>query len=113
MGPCLPVVVEAHPHLVLRIVTSPEAVAVAASEANGALYRALEVSGLGAADVTRGADVIVDYVNGAVLARATPPAGGELGDRELGGDPGLEEALDDVFEFGLDVVIAGLLHFVP
>jgi TetR/AcrR family transcriptional regulator, tetracycline repressor protein len=96
-------VVEAHPNLVLRIVTSPAAVAVAAGEANAALYRALQVSGLRPVDVQRGADVIVDYVNGSVLATA----GGEAADR------GLSEALDDVFEFGLDVVIIGLVHLVP
>ncbi|MEA2705134.1 MAG: TetR/AcrR family transcriptional regulator, tetracycline repressor protein [Actinomycetota bacterium] len=115
-------VVVAHPHLVLRIVTSPDAVAVAAGETNGALYRSLQLSGLGPADIERGAGVIVDYVNGAVLAKATPPSAGEPADREPAGrepaeretaDRELDEVLDDVFEFGLDVVIAGLLHYVP
>ncbi len=96
-------VVEGHPNLVLRIVTSPAAVAVAAGEANAALYRALQVSGLRPVDVERGADVIIDYVNGSVLATA----GGEAAER------GLSEALDDVFEFGLDVLIVGLVHLVP
>ena len=96
-------VVEAHPKLVLRIVTSPEAVALAAGEANGALYRALQLSGLRPADVGRGAGVIVDFVNGSVL----PKASAEVAER------GLAEALDDAFEFGLDVVIAGLVHLVP
>jgi hypothetical protein len=100
-------VVEAHPNLVLRIVTSQDAVAVAAGEVNGALHRALQLSGLRPAHVERGVDVIVDFVNGSLLATATKHPEGEPA------DPGLSETLDDVFEFGLDVVIAGLVHLVP
>ena len=96
-------VVEAHPSLVVRIVTSPDAVSVAAGEANAALHRALALSRLRPADVERGANVVVDYVNGAVLATAA----GQLLDDDL------RQALDDAFEFGLDVVIAGLVHLVP
>lgn len=94
-------VVEAHPNLVVQIVTSPDAVAVAAGEANGALYRALERSGLRKADAERGAGVIVDYVNGAVLATGA------------GLDPALSAALDAAFEWGLTVVLRGLEQRVP
>lgn len=90
-------VVAAHPNLVLEIVTRPDAAAVAAGHTSEGLHRALERSGLRRSDVARGADVIVDYVNGAVLATAS---------RTL--SSALRNELDAAFEFGLGVVIAGL-----
>jgi TetR/AcrR family transcriptional regulator, tetracycline repressor protein len=96
-------VVESHPNLAMTIVTSPVAVAVAAGEANAALRRALRESGLRPADAERAGGVIVDYVNGSVLPKATGEAV----------EAGLADALDDLFEFGLDVIVAGLVHLVP
>lgn len=79
-----------HPNLVLRIVSDPVAVAVAAERANEALYGALEASGLPAGAVVPAADLVVDYVNGFVLGGVDAPA-----DRAG-------------FEFGLDAILAGL-----
>ena len=90
-------VVASHPSLIVTIVTTPDAVAVAAPEANSSLYPALELAGLRPADVERAAAVIVDYVNGAVLAKA---AGGL--------DQEMSDAVESFFEFGLGVVIAGI-----
>ena len=92
-------IVEAHPNLILKIVTSPDAVAVASSEANEALLRALSLSGLAPEDVGRAADIVVDFVNGTALARASA---------EVNADEALTEELDQVFAFGLSVVLDGL-----
>ena len=64
----------AHPNLVLRIVSDPMAVAVAAVEANESLYAALESAGLDPGTVVRAADLIVDFVNGFILAHASGAA---------------------------------------
>jgi AcrR family transcriptional regulator len=90
-------IVVAHPNLVLEVVTRPDAVAVAASHANDSLHRALEGSGLRPVDVVRSGDVIVDYVNGSVLAAAR----GEL-------PSDVVDELDASFDFGLGLVIAGI-----
>jgi TetR/AcrR family tetracycline transcriptional repressor len=66
-------VAAAHPNLVLRIVADPAAVAIATVRVNEALYAPLEASGLPAAHVAAAGDVIVDYVNGYVLAEAAGP----------------------------------------
>jgi TetR/AcrR family transcriptional regulator, tetracycline repressor protein len=66
-------VAAAHPNLVLQIVADPAAVAIAAVRVNEALYATLETSGLPAAHVAAAGDVIVDYVNGYVLAEAAGP----------------------------------------
>jgi hypothetical protein len=116
----------AHPNLVLQIVSDPAAVAVAAVQANESLYAALEASGLPARSVVRAADLVVDYVNGSVLASAGSfgeggdPAAlafetalmGRLGDqtpvqRRLLADPKVREGRDG-FDFGLDVILAGV-----
>lgn len=115
----------AHPNLVLELVTDPGAAAAAALKATEALYEALSASGLPARDVVRAADLVVDYVNGFTLAEAAGPLG-ELDDRRelmerlverpaektptmarvLGELAGEDLAVD--FEFGLDVILAGL-----
>jgi TetR/AcrR family transcriptional regulator, tetracycline repressor protein len=113
-----------HPNLVLRIVTDPGAVAVAAVHANEALYRALEESGLPRHDVVRAADVVVDFVNGSVLGEvsgaasndavrafrealdAQPPEAVAAQRRVLGHDTGGTPRHS--FELGLDLLLAGL-----
>jgi TetR/AcrR family transcriptional regulator, tetracycline repressor protein len=120
-------VARAHPNLALQIVSDPAGVAIAAIQANEALYAALDASGLPAKAVIRAADLIVDYVNGSVL----PDASGSS-DRadaaaafwaELHSRPPEQTAVQrrlltdsaivddrDSFGFGLDVILAGLDH---
>jgi TetR/AcrR family transcriptional regulator, tetracycline repressor protein len=115
----------AHPHLVLQIVSNPSAVAVAAAHVNESLYGALEKSGLPAKTVVRAADLIVDYVNGSVLAVASDtdhdvdataalraeidarPRDQTTVQRRLLSDPSVAENRDS-FRFGLDIIFAGL-----
>lgn len=92
-------IAEAHPHLISTIVTSPAAVATAASRANDGLNRAIADSPLPRKEISRGSGVVVDYVNGAVLASAS---------EAVRGDSALRAELDAGFEFGLDVIVAGL-----
>lgn len=117
-------VAQAHPNLVLRIVTEPGVVAIAAVQANETLYRALELSGLRPTDVVRAADIIVDFVNGSVLAEVTDDSRAEATvafRAELDARPDGEVAAQrrvlknghrgearDSFDFGLDVILAGL-----
>jgi TetR/AcrR family transcriptional regulator, tetracycline repressor protein len=97
----------AHPNLVLRIVSDPAAVAVAATRIDGALHSALEAAGLPREHIMQVADVIVDYINGFALAFAsvivdrpdTPAA--------------TEQDMRDSFEFGLDLILAGVRSFLP
>jgi TetR/AcrR family tetracycline transcriptional repressor len=79
----------AHPNLVLRIVSDAAAVAIAAERINAPLYAALEASGLAPEYASRVADVIVDYINGFVLAEASH------GPTQAG------------FDFGIDLILAG------
>lgn len=113
-----------HPNLVLRIVAEPLAVAVAAVQANESLYAALEAGGLPADIVMLGADLIVDYVNGVAVATATgavqDPAALAAFEAELAAQPPERVAVQrrlldeadyagrDSFEFGLEVILAGL-----
>lgn len=127
-------VARAHPNLVLRIVSDPDAVAVAAVWANESLYGALEASGLPAASAVRAADLVVDYVNGYMLGAVPASASGagheadagaalraELAarppdqttvQRRLLARPAAAEGRDS-FSFGLDVILAGLASLVP
>jgi TetR/AcrR family tetracycline transcriptional repressor len=118
-------VAQAHPNLVLRIVSDPGAVAVAAVLANEALYAALDDAGLAPGDVVRAADLVVDYVNGYVLGQVAAehasadavaafhaaldaqPAGAVPVQRRLLAQPGTGAGRDS-FGFGLDVIVAGL-----
>jgi AcrR family transcriptional regulator len=128
----------AHPNLVLRILADLESVAIAATEANESLYGALDAAGLEPMDAVRGADTIVDFVHGVVLAEAAAGAGSSGGG---GGGAGtgtssraatnaFDEALDslppdqvpvqlrlraatrgrprDSFTFGLELILTGL-----
>lgn len=118
-------VAAAHPNLVLRIVADPATVAVAAVHANESLFEALEASGLPPALVVRAADVIVDFVNGAALALASPLTPGvdtvEAFEAELTATPAERTSVQrriladrdllehrDSFDFGLDVILSGI-----
>jgi len=122
-------VARAHPHLVLRIVADPAVVAVAAVRVNESLFAALEASGLPPAHVAAAADVIVDFVNGYVLAEASGPYDGEAAMAaflaELDAQPAEAVAAQrrafaagrprghDGFAYGLDVILAGLAARIP
>ncbi len=117
----------AHPNLVLRILSDTATVAAAAATANESPYAALEASGLPAHDVVRGADVIVDYVHGVVLAEAgattnSPDALAAFAaalDELPREDVAVQRRLlagagaRDSFGFGLDVILAGLSARLP
>jgi TetR/AcrR family transcriptional regulator, tetracycline repressor protein len=119
---------EAHPNLVLRIVADPAAVAVAAVRINETLYAALDAAGLAPSEIRHGAGLIVDYVNGYTLAFAAgpiPPDAAATFRAELESRPPEEVAVQrrlldedddtpeqDGFEFGLDVILAGLAGLV-
>jgi AcrR family transcriptional regulator len=83
----------AHPNLVLRIVTDAQAVSVAAGQINASLQAALETGGLPPRAVSGGVGLIVDYVNGYVLAAVsfTHPV------------------KDKGFDFAIDTILAGLV----
>ena len=114
-----------HPNLVLHLVSNPRAGAVAALEANEALFGALVGAGFPPRVVLRAADLVVDYVNGFALGESGGPLGGP-GEREwfrallevqpADKFPGLRRVYDGVteeesrsdFEYGLGVILAGL-----
>jgi len=115
----------AHPNLVLQIVSEPDAVAVAAAQANESLYGALEASGLPPKAVVQAADLIVDYVNGSVLAAVAGGVDEEYAAaalrNELEARPAEQTAVQrrllsdssvatgrSSFEFGLGVILTGL-----
>jgi AcrR family transcriptional regulator len=118
-------VAQDHPNLVLRIVSDPAVVAVAAVLANEALYAALDAAGLSPGEVVRAADLVVDYVNGFALGQVAAahasaaaveafqaaleaqPADAIPVQRRLLGEAGTGEYRDS-FRFGLDVILAGL-----
>jgi AcrR family transcriptional regulator len=81
----------AHPNLVLRIVGDPVAVGVGAARINPPLVGALEAAGFASGQVEHAVAVLVDYVNGFVLAEAS----------------GAFEGADG-FAFGIDTLLAGL-----
>jgi TetR/AcrR family tetracycline transcriptional repressor len=114
----------AHPNLVLRMLADTATVAVAAAAVNESLYAALEESGLAPIDAVQGADVIVDFVHGVVLAESSAATHGEEAvaafNAALDGLPPENVAVQrrlleaageqrrDSFVFGLDVILAGL-----
>ena len=114
-----------HPNLAVHLVSDPPAAAAATLEANEALYEALAASGMEARDVVRAADLVVDYVNGFALAESAGPLGDlddrresleRLVERPAETTPTMARVLDEIsgeelpvdFEFGLDVILAGL-----
>jgi AcrR family transcriptional regulator len=122
-------VARAHPNLVLRIVADPAAVAAAAVRVNESLYSALEDSGLPPDHVAAAADVVVDFVNGYVLAEANGPQDtgaamaafvAEIDAQPAGAVAAQRRALaagrprgHDGFAFGLDLILAGLDRHLP
>ena len=119
----------AHPNLVLQIVSNAAASTEAMLEVSEPLYAALEAAGLPPRGVVGAADLVVDYVHGFALGEVAAPAGppgyarallklleerpagelpamrrvfGSLAREELRGD------FDSGFEFGLDVIVAGI-----
>lgn len=116
---------QAHPNLVLYLVTDRESAAVAALDLNEALYEALAEAGLSPRLIVQASDLIVDYVNGFALGEVSGPVApsGEwpelmaLLDKE---SPHQFPALRDVygrltreevvnsFEAGLDIILAGI-----
>ncbi len=115
---------DTRPRLVLHLVTHAEA-AEATLEANETLYAALESAGLPPRTIVRAADLVVDYVHGVALAEVAGPLG-QPGERQEWlaqlqtyppeQAPTLHRVYaslseDDLrldFEFGLDVLLAGL-----
>lgn len=114
----------AHPNLVLRILSDATAVAIAAASVNESLYAALDASGLAPLDAVRGADVIVDFVHGVVLAEvsasthdeaaiaafqtaldALPPENTAVQRRLLAAVDAHERG---GFDFGLEIILTGL-----
>jgi TetR/AcrR family transcriptional regulator, tetracycline repressor protein len=116
----------AHPGLALSIVGDAEAVGIAALHANEPLVAALEASrpALGPEVVAGAISLLVDYVNGSLLPEAFPASPGNRGNplvAALAGQPADRfpaqrrllavlpaGAIPDAFEFGLEVVVAGL-----
>lgn len=114
-----------HPNLAVHLVSDPPAAAAATLEASEALYEALAASGMEARDVVRAADLVVDYVNGFALAESAGPLGDlderrealeRLVERPEETTPTMTRVLGEIsgeelpvdFEFGLDVILAGL-----
>ena len=67
---------EAHSNLVLHLVSNLQSGAVAALEANEALFGALVRAGFTPRVVLRAADLVVDHANGFALGEAGDPLGG-------------------------------------
>lgn len=115
----------AHPNLVLYLVTDAESGANAALAASEVLYAALATAGLAPRMIIRGADLVVDYLNGFALAESSGRLG-QPGEREellirLKQHPPerfptmrrvfgslMEEEIRADFEAGLDIILAGL-----
>ena len=118
-------VTRAHPNLVLHLVSNPQAGTEAALEASEDLFGALLEAGFPPRMVLRAADLVVDYVNGFALGEIEGLLG-EPGERDAfralleaqpaDRFPALRSVYDGVteeesrsdFEYGLDVILAGL-----
>lgn len=73
----------AHPNLVLYLASDPQAAARAALASCEVLYAALAAAGLSPAWIVRAADLVVDYLNGFVLAERSSRLGAPAERREL------------------------------
>lgn len=119
------VVARAHPRLVPHLASYPEAAAEATLESTEELYAAFEAAGLTPRQIVGAVGVIVAYLNGFALAEASGALGDPDEQREMlelldarpqGELPAMRrtlgtltgEALGTDFEFGLEVVLAGL-----
>ena len=118
-------VARAHPKLVPHLASYPEAAAEATLESTEELYAAFEAAGLPPEKVVAAVGVVVDYLNGFALAEASGALGAPdehrevlsmLDERSQGELPAMRRTLMALpvkdlgtgFEFGLEVVLAGL-----
>ncbi len=118
-------VARAHPKLVPHLATYPEAATEATLESTEELYAALEAAGMPPIQIVGAVGVVVDYLNGFALAEASGALGEPdeqremlemLDDRPQGELPAMRRTLEALpsedlgtnFEFGLEVVLAGL-----
>ncbi len=118
-------VARAHPNLISYLPTNPEAAAAATLDSTEELYAAFEAAGMPPRTIVRAADLVVDYLNGFALAEASGALGEPDEQREMlamldarpqGGLPAMRRTLEALagenlgtdFEFGLEVVLAGL-----
>ncbi len=118
-------VARAHPRLVPHLASYPEAAAEATLESTEELFAAFEVAGVPPREIVGAVGVVVDYVNGFALAEASGVLGEPDEQREMmemldarpkGELPAMRRTLgalagEDLgtdFEFGLEVVLAGL-----
>jgi TetR/AcrR family tetracycline transcriptional repressor len=118
-------VARAHPRLVPHLASYPEAAAQATLESTEELYAAFDAAGITPREIVGAVGVVVDYLNGYALAEAS----GALGDpgehqemlemlqaRPQEKLPTMRRTLEALanedlatdFEFGLEVVLAGL-----
>jgi TetR/AcrR family transcriptional regulator, tetracycline repressor protein len=119
-----------HPNLVLAILSDIEAATEGALETSETLFQRLADAGFGPIETVHAVDLIVDYVNGFVLAEASRrqvgPDDRELLKARLTGDgatrsPAMAWALGELgdmdlnaeFDFGIATIIAGLSTLMP
>ena len=118
-------VARTHPKLVPQLASYPEAAAEATLESTEELYAAFEAAGMPPREIVAAVGVVVDYLIGFALAEASGAVGEPDEQREMiamldarpqGELPAMrrtfetltDEDLGTDFEFGLDVVLAGL-----
>ena len=118
-------VARAHPRLVPHLASYPEAAAEATLESTEELYAAFEAAGMAPRQIVGAVGVVVDYLIGFALAEASGAVGESDEQREMiemldarprGELPAMRRTLgalagEDLgtdFEFGLEVVLAGL-----
>jgi TetR/AcrR family tetracycline transcriptional repressor len=118
-------VARAHPKLVPQLASYPEAAAEATLESTEELFAAFEAARMPPRQIVGAVGVVVDYLNGFALAEASGALGDPDEQREMmalldawsqGELPAMRRTLEalpsgDVgtnFEFGLEVVLAGL-----
>ena len=118
-------VARAHPKLVPHLATYPEAATEATLESTEELYAALEAAGMPPIQIVGAVGVVVDYLNGFALAEASGTLGEPNEQREMlevldarpqEELPAMRRTLEALpsgdlganFEFGLEVVLAGL-----
>ena len=114
-----------HPKLVPQLASYPEAAAEATLESTEELYAAFEAAGMSPREIVAAVGVVVDYLIGFALAEASGAVGEPDEQREMiamldarpqGELPAMrrtfetltDEDLGTDFEFGLDVLLAGL-----
>ncbi len=118
-------VARAHPKLVPHLASYPEAASEATLESTEELYAAFEAAGMSPSQIVGAVGVVVDYLNGFALAEASGALGEPDEQREMlemldarpqGELPAMRrtfealpiEELTTDFEFGLEVLLAGL-----